>query len=343
MTPSEQMKMLRNEATSVGDVSPKEAFARRIISIGNQILKKGREHPAQVMQRAAVHSQEHAKQLSHGRLMAKKAAVHGVQLLDTARAIRGPQGPAVKGPEVQETSVKGAKQRIEVLKKELSQAKKVEQLEKKLAEAKHALKSTEHTAITFAPQKLVATIKEGTRGRYERTREALKKFVGVKKEGAEDEEKAKEEEEEDCRFKGTCHGPGYIKGGIVVGGPEHTGPDRYSQAGAGPQVIKGRFGDNIVGVGVFGAAGNRDDDVLVPTALSGVRRRDTFITQDPKENRMLSLPKDVSDEIIKGSVVHHYGRPGSLGIADREVPFEKAYVDEVYKQKGPARTQELAN
>lgn len=30
-----------------------------------------------------------------------------------------------------------------------------------------------------------------------------------------------------CRFRGDCHGDGYVKGGIVVGTSAYTGPDRW--------------------------------------------------------------------------------------------------------------------
>ncbi len=50
----------------------------------------------------------------------------------------------------------------------------------------------------------------------------------------------KEREAVRCRLRGDCHAEGYVKGGIVVGDGDFTGPDRYRSACAACLVFECR-------------------------------------------------------------------------------------------------------
>lgn len=112
-----------------------------------------------------------------------------------------------------------------------------------------------------------------------------------------------------CRFRRDCHAQGYVKGGLVVGDAHFTGPDRYGADGAGPQMMKGKVGDNVVDVGIMGSAGTDDGDVMVPTGVSGARGRDLIRRRDAKDKGFPTLEDPVRRELVHGAAVARYGGP----------------------------------
>mmetsp|Transcript_519 Transcript_519/g.1022 ORF Transcript_519/g.1022 Transcript_519/m.1022 type:complete len:514 (-) Transcript_519:40-1581(-) len=334
MTSSEKLKMLTNEAKAMGDVSPKEALAQRVISIGKDLLKKQPSaHSAAPSHLRAVHTPVHEmhKKSKQDQAAARIAFKHAVlreskRVPVHARAQMG--SPA---------TVEAAKKRVELLRRELAQAKKVENLEQSLSKAKSSLSTTESEVVSVAKrQQLVAKL-AGAKGKFAKSQESAAQFLARREEEEREEEEEAAAKEEDCRFSGDCHAKGYVTGGIVVGTNENAGPDRYGQLGAGPQLLKGRVGDNVVGAGLLGATGVYEDDVLVPTRLSGVRSRD--LMRDNKNPRVFKeLDPKTRHELIHGSVLHDYGGRGGLGIADEQVPLQAVHASE-YR----ARTQQLAD
>ena len=135
-----------------------------------------------------------------------------------------------------------------------------------------------------------------------------RKFVGVKVRDA-DAKQGDAAGGEDCRFKGGCHADGYVKGGITVGDAHFTGPDRYGSDGVGPQYMVGKVGDNVIDVGLMGAAGTNDGDVMVPTGVSGARGRDLIRRRDAKDKGFPTLEEPVRKELVHGAAVARYGGP----------------------------------
>ncbi|KAJ1473306.1 hypothetical protein T484DRAFT_1973317 [Baffinella frigidus] len=185
--------------------------------------------------------------------------------------------------------------------------------------------------------------------RYDAARGAVQAYMGeapaaeeegggeAAGEGAEGGEEAAEEADPDCRIKGNCHGEGYVGGALVVGTSDFSGPDRYAQGGAGPQLMQGKIGDNVIGVGTLGAAGGDSDDVMVPTRLSGARKRDRLQGRpDASTGRVGDLPADVSDRMMAGSALTEFGE--TSGVSDQEVPISEVHAS-TFKS---ARTQALS-
>jgi len=61
---------------------------------------------------------------------------------------------------------------------------------------------------------------------------------------------------------------------------------------------------------------------MVPTRLSGARRRDRVQGRPAASTeRVGDLPQDVSDQIMAGSAMTHYGEKS--GVSDAEVPISQ--------------------
>lgn len=116
------------------------------------------------------------------------------------------------------------------------------------------------------------------------------------------------------RFRGECHAEGYVPDSVVVGATESTGPDRFGAAGAGPQVLKGKLGDNVIGVGLLGEAGTDDDDNMLPAALHNALGSGP--SRDPKMHQFGAL-RDAPNRVLEyGTLFAGAG----LGDFDDHVP-----------------------
>ncbi|EKX53954.1 hypothetical protein GUITHDRAFT_160753 [Guillardia theta CCMP2712] len=334
MSPADQNKMLLHEAEAMGDVSPKEALAQRIISLGSQYMHEDMVQRPAPLKRLVRRS--HLRPQSDGAVeIHKQHSRHRIARLHAQLN----QKPVEEGKSLDNT-VASARSRVHLLRKELQEAERVEKLEAQLAEAKQSLSKTQSVEKKMNSQKLVAR-STGSRAasRFDDTKETMKEFVG-KASSKEDNNDEPVESTDENRFRRLAHGAGYVHGGIVVGTAENSGPDRYGQSGIGPALIRNKLGDNIIDTGMFGAAGTRDGDVLVPTKLSGARRRDSFQQSHPTPEKVGRIPNDVNDELVRGSTLHYFGGRGGLGISDSEVPADNIeggmYTDS-------ARTEELTN
>jgi len=232
------------------------------------------------------------------------------------------------------------------LETEVQKAKRVEEIEKELRSARKSLKEeTARMKKTLSAESLNANeekseAEEGGDGYkggtdFAAAQREARKFVGVKVRDG-DAKQGDAAGDEDCRFKGDCHADGYVKGGITVGDAHFTGPDRYGSDGAGPQYMVGKVGDNVIDVGLMGAAGTNDGDVMVPTGVSGARGRDLIRRRDAKDKGFPTLQEPVRKELVHGAAVARYGDQKHLGIVDEKVPISSVHSD-VYA----ARTQQL--
>ena len=180
---------------------------------------------------------------------------------------------------------------------------------------------------------------EGANEKFDNANDEITKFVGEKM--SEDEDDDAEDEAEpsmENRFQKKAHGEGYVKKAIYVGTAEE-GPDRYGQDGAGPQIVKGKLGDNYVDVGMMGAAGTLEGDVMVPTKLSGVRHRDSPQGNDPKKMSLGHVDTETSNDIVKGTLVDDFGGEDGMQVDDKSVPIDKVSAS-LFKDR--ARTEDLA-
>jgi hypothetical protein len=326
-------KMLMNEARAMGDVSPKEALAQRVIALGKQFLRHG-AHPV------------HKVALTSGaEAVARVAAKHSA----LAAHARAPTLAARLGapPAVQIRGLAQAEKRVEVLKRELSEATRVEKIEESLEKAKGALLHTQAEAArlkggrgrTARRPVLTAHLDESGNDKFDAAREAVEKYMGASRpEAVQTPAEESDDDEDDCRFTGGCHSKGYVGGAIYVGTADNTGPDRYAQLGAGPQLMQGKVGDNVIGVGPLGAAGGDDDDVMVPVRMSGARKRDRLPGRlDPEGARGFpTLSDELRNRVVAGSAMHEGGE--KTGIADEEVPISAVHAS-MFRA---ARTQDLA-
>ena len=89
----------------------------------------------------------------------------------------------------------------------------------------------------------------------------------------------------------------------------------------------------------MGAAGTLEGDVMVPTKLSGVRRRDLPQGNDPKKMSLGHVDEETSRDIVKGTLVDDFGGEQGMQVDDKSVPITKVSAS-VYKDR--ARTQALA-
>ena len=343
MLQDEHVRQLDNVAKAMGDVSPKEALAQRIIALGAQFLSEpdtaptGPSHTGDAARRAHARgrvAQMHARMSAAHAASAAPAVTHGA----SDSSLSSSHG------KLHSKAVSAAKDRVELLRRELKEAETVAQLQSKLHKeqsklaATHALEARLKLASGGVHTQLQSE-KEDTKrltahDKYKNAYKEIRKYVG-KKLGKnlrfEDEEKPTMR----ARFRKKAHGRGYIRGAIYVGSPEN-GPDRYGQQGAGPQTIKGKLGDNVVDVGLLGAAGTIEGDVLVPTKLSGVRHRDYPWQQDSKKFKVGHVDTQTSNAIVKGTL--DLGEHG-LQMDDQAVPLDKV-SGALYKDL--ARTQALA-
>lgn len=343
MLEAEHVRQLDNVAKAMGDVTPKEALAQRIISLGKEFLKM-KDSPHHVGPTAAkAHVRASARgrvAQKHARLEAARSAHHDAGALPSQS-----KGSANTHSQI----VSAAKKRVELLRKELKEAQRVAQLQAQLQKEQEALSQTHAKETKFKKsvgvartQHLVAKLPgadEGANEKFDNANDEITKFVGKKM--AEDEDDDAEDEADpsmEKRFQKKAHGEGYIKKAIYVGTPEE-GPDRYGQDGAGPQTVKGKLGDNFVDVGLMGAAGTLEGDVMVPTKLSGVRHRDSPQGNDPKKMSLGHVDKETSDDIVKGTLVDDFGGEAGMQVDDKSVPIDKVRAS-LFRDR--ARTQDLA-
>ena len=367
-------RQVLNMAQAKGDVSPKEALAQRIIALGAQFLsEKDQGHPAAVKGPTSSADEDADKIIvkamrehARGRIARKhaRAVAHSQRLAPHVLTKVSDAGAALdSGPEAEvkatlaptakmhSKAVWLAKQRVSLLRKELTEAQKAATLQKELDQAQAALATTHAQEAKLrlssagfqqekAGQKLVAKGQgddEGANEKYDTATAEMRKFVGARIAADEDDD-AEDEPSMERRYNKQAHGAGYVKGAIYVGSREE-GPDRYGQSGAGPAKVKNKLGDNVVDVGIMGAAGTHDGDVMVPTRLSMVRHRDRPQGNDPMKMRLGGVDKDTSDGVVKGSLLQDYGGDEGLQIDDKAVP-----VNDISGAlfKDAARTQDLA-
>ena len=346
MLQDEHVRQLDNVAKAMGDVSPKEALAQRIIALGAQFLSEpdtvaaaptGPSHTGDAARRAHARgrvAQMHARMSAAHAASAAPAVTHGA----SDSSLSSSHG------KLHSKAVSAAKDRVELLRRELKEAETVAQLQSKLHKeqsklaATHALEARLKLASGGVHTQLQSD-KEDTKhltahDNYKNAYKEIRKYVG-KELGKNLRFKDEEKPTMRARFRKKAHGRGYIRGAIYVGSPEN-GPDRYGQQGAGPQTIKGKLGDNVVDVGLLGAAGTIEGDVLVPTKLSGVRHRDYPWQQDSKKFKVGHVDTQTSNAIVKGTL--DLGEHG-LQMDDQAVPLDKV-SGALYKDL--ARTQALA-
>ena len=368
-------RQVLNMAQAKGDVSPKEALAQRIIALGAQFLSEKHQGQPTAVKGPTSAADEDADKIivkamrehARGRIARKhaRAVAHSqgsaphvlAKVSDAGAALdSGPGGAKVKTTldptaKMHSKAVWLAKQRVSLLRKELTEAQKAATLQKELDQAQAALATTHAQEAKLklssagvqrekVGQKLVAKGQgddEGANEKYDTATAEMRKFVGARIAADEDDD-AEDEPSMERRYNKQAHGAGYVKGAIYVGSREE-GPDRYGQSGAGPAKVKNKLGDNVVDVGIMGAAGTHDGDVMVPTRLSMVRHRDRPQGNDPMKMRLGGVDKDTSDGVVKGSLLQDYGGDEGLQIDDKAVP-----VNDISGAlfKDAARTQDLA-
>ena len=352
MLQAEHVRQLDNVAKAMGDVSPKEALAQRIIALGAQFLAEPDTVPraaAATARTGPTPASDAARRAhAHGRVARMHARLSAARAAGAAPAVaHGASGSAHSSShgKTHSQAVSAARKRVELLRRELKEAEGVAQLQAKLQKQESELAAThaKEAQLKLArTQHLAAQLpgdNEGAHEKYVNANEEIQKFVG-KKIAADEDDDAEDEVEPtmEARFQKKAHGEGYVKGAIYVGSDE-DGPDRYGQDGAGPQIIKGKLGDNIVDVGLMGAAGTLEGDVLVPTKLSGVRHRDLPQGNDPKKMSLGHVDEETSNDIVKGTLVDDFGGEDGLQVDDSSVPIDKVSAAMF---KDPARTQALA-
>lgn len=349
MLQDEHVRQLDNVAKAMGDVSPKEALAQRIIALGAQFLAEpdtvaaaptGPSHTGDAARRAHARgrvAQMHARMSAARAASAAPAVAHGA----SDSSLSSSHG------KLHSKAVSVAKDRVELLRRELKEAETVAQLQNKLQKeqsklaATHAMEARLKLASGGVHTQLQSD-KEDTKhltayDKYNNAYKEIRKYVGKngKKLGKKLRFKDEVKSTMRARFRKEAHGRGYIRGAIYVGSPEN-GPDRYGQQGAGPQIIKGKLGDNVVDVGILGAAGTIEGDVLVPTKLSGVRDRDFPRQNDSRKFKVGHVDTQTSNAVVKGTL--DLGEHG-LQMDDLAVPLDKV-SGALYKDR--ARTQTLA-
>lgn len=255
MLQAEHLRQLHNEAKAMGDVSPKEALAQRIIALGAQFLSE-KDEPHHTDVKAGPTSTADAAVRHHAR--GRVAKLH--TRLAVAQEAKHGDAPFKS----HEEAVSAAKKRVELLRQELKEAERVAKLQAEMQRAQskladtHAKEAMLHERGMAHRQNLVAKAPgddEGANEKFDHANVEIHKFVGTQMDSIEDDDAEDEADPTmENRFNKKSHGEGYIKKAIYVGTPE-AGPDRYGQDGAGPQIIKGKLGDNIVDVGLMGAAG----------------------------------------------------------------------------------------
>jgi hypothetical protein len=333
MLQDEHVRQLDDVSKAMGDVSPKEALAQRIIALGAQFLAEpdtvaaAPTGPSSDAARRA-HARGRVAQM-HARMSAERAATAGA----APAVAHGASDSSLSSRHgnLHSQAVSAAKDRVELLRRELKEAEEVAQLQSKLQKEQSKL------AATHAMEaRLKLASGRTAHNKYKDAYKEIRRYVGKKlgkKLRFQDEVKPKMA----ARFRKKAHGRGYISGAIYVGSLE-KGPDRYGQQGAGPQIIKGKLGDNVVDVGLLGAAGTIEGDVLVPTKLSGVRHRDFPGQKDSKKFKVGHVNTQTSNAIVKGTLISDLGKHG-LQMDDEAVPMNKVSAA-LYKDR--ARTQTLA-
>jgi len=350
MLEAEHVKQLDNVKSAMGDVTPKEALAQRIISLGAQFLAEKDSLPRRT-QRTGPSTMNDAAQRVHAR--GRVARMHN----RLAAARESPAAPdrqdarkSSSGPRTHSQAVSAAKQRVELLRRELKEAENVAKLQSKLHNEQAQLDNTHsleaqlkqtRTKRMVPTQNLVAQLPgddEGANEKFVNANDEINKFVG--KEMADEDDDAEDETAPtmEARFNKQAHGEGYIKKAIYVGSAE-GGPDRYGQDGAGPQIVKGKLGDNFVDVGLMGASGTLEGDVMVPTKFSGVRHRDRPQGNDPKKMSLGHVDEETSKDIVKGALLNDFGGEQGLQMDDKSVPITKV-SGALFKD--PARTEDLS-
>jgi len=343
MLEAEHIRQLDNEAKAMGDVSPKEALAQRIIALGAQFLSEKDEPPQHVKVDGPSSSRVTASQMHargriaklHSRLSRGREVYAGTLYESPTPAAHATSKDSGLSPHAK--AVLEARKRVELLRKELREAERVAKLKAELHSEQTKLTSTNIQAAHLNTQSLKAAAPKASKGaqsKFEASHASISAFLGEKP-AAEEDDTAEDEDEcdeddEGCkmqlRFEGKAHGEGYVKHSIYVGtandeGKVVEGPDRYGQDGAGPQVIKGKLGDNIVDLGLYGAAGTIEGDVMVPTRLAGVRRRDVGSYPDAKKMRLGHVDEETSNEVVKGTLLDDFGGEKGLQLSDQEVPL----------------------
>jgi len=345
MLKAEHVKQLDDVKTAMGDVTPKEALAQRIISLGVQFLaekdtaphQKGPAPASEAVKREHARgrvAQMHHKFRSHG-----SHAVH-VKAQDARKSTSGVQ--------THSQAVSAAKQRVELLRRELKEAENVAQLQKQLHDEQAQLDTThsqeaglKRARSAVHTQNLVALLPgadEGANEKFVNANEEIHKFVGQEMGDEDNDAEDETEPTMEARFNKEAHGEGYVKGALYVGSAE-AGPDRYGQDGAGPQVVKGKLGDNFVDVGLMGASGTLEGDVMVPTKLSGARHRDRPQDNDPKKMSLGHVDEQTSNDLVKGSIINDFGGEQGLQMDDKSVPITNV-AGALFRDR--ARTEDLA-
>ena len=128
MLQAEHVRQLDNVAKAMGDVTPKEALAQRIISLGKEFLKMKdtphHEGPTVAIAQARAHARGRVAE-KHARLAAARAA-HAAQ----HAAAPSPQAERkAQGAKTHSQVVSAAKKRVELLRQELKEAQRVAQLQ----------------------------------------------------------------------------------------------------------------------------------------------------------------------------------------------------------------------
>jgi hypothetical protein len=143
MLQAEHLRQLDNVAKAMGDVTPKEALAQRIISLGKEFLKM-KDSPQQTLKGPTATDgaqREHARGRvahKHAALLAaaRAAAPHAATAQRSQLSTRSGSG---RGAKAHSQVVSAAKKRVELLRKELKEAQTVAQLQAKLEKERQAL------------------------------------------------------------------------------------------------------------------------------------------------------------------------------------------------------------
>lgn len=120
MTSAQKLKMLTNEAKAMGDVSPKEALAQRVISIGKDLLKQKHSSAELAPLPAPARTQQlQAKKMQAAARLAQRHSnpARDAKPAAAAAAAQQKQASVLGGKE----SVDAARKRVALLRKELKQ------------------------------------------------------------------------------------------------------------------------------------------------------------------------------------------------------------------------------